>query len=111
MDGNLLPDEDLFLMTNVHPKRTGLPFVVYISEKGGARHDARVKVAAAEGPPNWKAVVSVRPSVAVLEGALSGRELAALTAWVELNRETIVLHWAGGFDDSADVIAALKPIA
>ena len=35
----------LFEMANLRPERTGLPFVVFISQKGGARHDVRVTVA------------------------------------------------------------------
>jgi hypothetical protein len=36
--------EGLFEMANLSPKRTGLPFVVWISPKAGAPHDVRVKV-------------------------------------------------------------------
>ena len=36
--------EDLYTMSNLSPRRTGLPFVVWISPKGGALHDVRVKV-------------------------------------------------------------------
>jgi hypothetical protein len=35
----------LFEMANLRPERTGLPFVVFISQRGGARHDVRVKLA------------------------------------------------------------------
>ena len=39
------PDEDdFYFMANLFPATTGLPFVVWISERGGARHDIRVKV-------------------------------------------------------------------
>ena len=36
--------EDLFTMSNLSPRRTGRPFVVWVSPKGGAPHDVRVKV-------------------------------------------------------------------
>lgn len=36
--------EALFEMANLSPKRTGLPFVVWISPKAGAPHDIRVEV-------------------------------------------------------------------
>ena len=43
---NLVEDEAegraLFEMANLRPERTGLPFVVFISQKGGAQHDVRV---------------------------------------------------------------------
>ena len=37
-------DEAFFEMANLFSKHTGLPFVVWISYKGGAQHDIRVKV-------------------------------------------------------------------
>src|SRR5690242_5464722 len=36
--------EDFFLTANLSPMFTGLPFVVWISMRGNARHDIRVKV-------------------------------------------------------------------
>src|SRR5437016_1072528 len=58
-------------MANLRPERTGLPFVVFISQKGGARHDVRVKVApGAKARPSEMVTVEVRPSVRVLRGAL-----------------------------------------
>ena len=33
-----------FEMANLRPDRTNLPFVVWVSQKDGARHDVRVKV-------------------------------------------------------------------
>src|ERR1041384_506167 len=37
-------DGGLFEMANLFSKHTGLPFVVWISYRGAARHDVRVKV-------------------------------------------------------------------
>jgi hypothetical protein len=93
-------------MSNVQPADSGLPFVVYISEKQG-RHDVRVKVGK---PPNFTASVSVRPSVEVVAGALSNRELELVRQWIELNREVIVAHWDGQLASSRDVLNALKPL-
>ncbi len=36
-----------FEMANLRPTTTGQPFIVFISQRGAARHAARVKVAAA----------------------------------------------------------------
>jgi hypothetical protein len=35
----------LFKMANLRPRRTGLPFAVFISQKGEVRHDVRVNLA------------------------------------------------------------------
>jgi hypothetical protein len=42
-------------MANLSPRRTGLPFVVWISPKGGATHDVLISVA-------------FRPEVHVVDG-------------------------------------------
>ena len=61
--------EGLFEMANLSPKRTGLPFVVWISPKAGAPHDVRVKVS--KGPKvNTSELVwvAIRPDVRVVGG-------------------------------------------
>src|SRR4030095_15453799 len=69
--------EDLFQMANLAPKRTGLPFVVWIFQKGVGQNDVRVKVA-----PGLKALssefisVTVRPDVRVVgPGSISANHL------------------------------------
>jgi hypothetical protein len=98
-----LPDaeieEDFFDMANLSPTLTGLPMVVWISECGRARHDARVKVSLIHGRrahPDQTASVSVRPAVDVVAGRpLDPRDLALVQRWIELNRETILAYWNG----------------
>jgi hypothetical protein len=65
---------DLFEMANLSPTLTGLPMVVWISERGRAGHDARVKVSLTHGRrarPDRTASVSVGPEVEIV----AGREL------------------------------------
>jgi hypothetical protein len=91
-------------MVNLRPGRTGLPFVVFISPKGRARHDVRVKVGT---PPNFTAAVSVRPEVALMAGELDNSSLLRLAAWIELNRDIIIQHWDGVMA-TKDAEAAIK---
>src|SRR4051794_41065685 len=90
-------DSDLlFEMANLSPKRTGLPFVVWISPRGNARHDVRVKVSA--GPravPSEMVSVAIRPQVRVIEGEMKASDLALLRQWVELNRDVLIRYWEG----------------
>jgi hypothetical protein len=61
-------------MTNIHPRSSGLPKTVWISPRGRARNDMRVKVCRVPGNrmiPEDAAVVGVRPSPALIEGPLS----------------------------------------
>ena len=55
MRGMEMKIEAPFEMANLFPKHTGLPFVVWISYRGGARHDvARQGVAQHQSHAHWK---------------------------------------------------------
>jgi hypothetical protein len=104
--------EGLFETANLSPKRTGLPFVVWISPKAGAPHDVRVKVS--KGPkvhPEELISVAIRPDVHVVgAGNMTAQDFALLKRWVELNQDVIVKYWNGEIEYTEDAIAALKPI-
>jgi hypothetical protein len=104
--------EGLFEMANLSPKRTGLPFVVWISPKAGAPHDVRVKVS--KGPKvhtSELVSVAIRPDVHVVgSGDLSGHDLALLRQWVELNRDVLIRYWDGDIEYTEDAIAALTSL-
>jgi hypothetical protein len=98
-------------MANLRPERTGLPFVVFISQKGGARHDVRVKVArAAKVRPSEMTTVALRPSVRVLRGALDPLDLALLKQWFELNKDVLIAYCDGIIEYTEDAIDAIRPI-
>ena len=60
--------EAFFDMANLFSKHTGLPFVVWISCRGGAQHDVRVKVSPSpRALPSQMASVAVRPSTRLVE--------------------------------------------
>jgi hypothetical protein len=101
--------EDLYLMSNVQPAESGLPFVVYISEQQG-QHDVRVKVAAGPKAPPFVASVSLRPTIELVAGKLSNRDVALVRQWIELNKDVIIAHWEGRMPSSRDVLNALKPL-
>ena len=105
--------EDLFELANLSPALTGLPMIVWISERGRARHDARVKVSLVHGRrarPDRTASVSVRPTVEVVAGPdVDRRDLELVQRWVELNRDTIIAYWDGDLLTD-EVIARLKPV-
>ena len=104
--------EDLFLISNLSPKRTGLPFVVWISPKGGATHDVRVQVSRSpKAMPSEFITVTVRPTVQVLGlGTITGRELEMLTRWIELNRDVLIKFWDGRIEYTEDVLTQLQSI-
>lgn len=116
MDGLSLPFDELsyedgqFEMANLRPRTTGLPFVVFISQRGGARHDVRVKVAPDPNPPKFRASVSVRPGVEIMAGDLAAADLELVRAWIDHNRDVLVRYWEGDIAFTEDAIEALRPL-
>lgn len=84
--------------------------MVWISVRGNARHDVRVKVS-----PGTKAQeeglisVGIRPTIQAIDGKLSPGDMALLTIWIELNRTTIIQYWNGEID-TIDAMASLRPV-
>jgi hypothetical protein len=100
-----------FETANLRPERTGLPFIVFISQKGGARHDVRIEVArAARVRSSEMITVAVRPSVRVVRGRLDAHDLDLLTQWVDLNRDTLIDYRKGIIEYTEDAMSAIKPI-
>jgi hypothetical protein len=102
--------EALFDMANVRPERSGLPFIVWISAKGAARHDVRVKVAYPPRIQDFAASVSVRPDVRVVAGALPAQDLDLLERWIVRNRDVLVQYWNGDIPYTEDALNALLPL-
>jgi hypothetical protein len=103
-------DQSPFRVFNIRPELSGLPFIVWISEKGGARHDVRVKVSPGPRVREFAATISVRPQIEIIAGELSTENLRAVRAWIELNRETIIKYWNGEILYTDEALAALKPL-
>ena len=103
--------DELFEMANLSSKRTGLPFMVWISTKEGTQHDVRVEVSKGRKvqPSEWVSV-ALRPTVRVVGGEMSGHDLTLLKKWIELNRDVIIKYWDGDIEDTQDAIDALKRI-
>jgi hypothetical protein len=101
-----------FDMANLRPERTGLPFVVFISQRGGARHDVRIKLSRAPRVrPSELVTVAVRPVPRVVQGHVSGPEFDLVRQWIELNEAVLVDYWNGVIEYTEDVLSALRPIS
>jgi hypothetical protein len=109
--GNVETDE-LFEMANLYPRTTGLPMTVWVSPRGNARHDVRVKVNTSHGNQmivDNTAVVGVRPAPHIVTGRLSTADQEAVSTWITLNELAIVAYWDGNID-TAELIQMLKPL-
>lgn len=93
--------DDLFEMANLYPRTTGLPMTVWVSPRGNARHDARIKVHRVHGDhmaPDNTSVLALRPAPRVIIGELSPADEAAACAWAAKNLDVLIAYWNGEID-------------
>ena len=87
-----------FDMANLYPRDTGLPMTIWVSPKGRARHDVRIKVCTTPGDrmdPTNTAVVAVRPSPRLINGELARADVEIVARWIEANSAALVGYWDG----------------
>ncbi|MBX9699074.1 MAG: hypothetical protein K2X74_06540 [Acetobacteraceae bacterium] len=104
--------DGLFEMANLYPRTTGLPMTVWVSPRGGARHDVRVKVCRVPGDRmviEDAASVAVRPEPVLVEGELDTASLAAVSSWIRLNQDVLVAYW-DGTADTAELVQRLQRV-
>ncbi len=104
--------DDQFEMANLYPRHTGLPMTVWVSVKGGAQHDARIKANMAHGnqmDASNTAVFGVRPQPRLLHGQMSTRDTQAVCDWITLNNQVIMDYWLG-LADTIELGQRLKPL-
>jgi|SRR5579863_2815661 len=107
-----IASEDIFEMANLYPRTTGLPMTVWVSPRGNARHDARIKVNMAHGNQmniDNTAVVGVRPSPRLIAGQLPPEDERAVSDWITLNAAAIIAFWNGDID-TLELTQTLKPL-
>lgn len=93
--------DELFEMANLFPRTTGLPMTVWVSPRGNARHDVRVKVNMTHGDQMNianTAVIGVRAAPHIIAGQLSSSDEQAVLEWVALNADSLVEYWEGRID-------------
>ena len=100
-----------FGMANLRKERTGLPFIVFISQRDAARHDVRVKVA--PGPkvrPDQMTSYALRPFRRVEGDGVTSAEEDLLRRWLDVNHAVIVDYWNGDIEYTEDAIDRLKAL-
>jgi hypothetical protein len=109
--GDAIAGQATFDMANLRPERTGLPFVVCVSQRGGARHDVRIKLARSPRVrPSEMITVAVRPAPRVIRGRVSAHEFELVGKWLDLNADVLVDYWNGVIAYTEDVMDALRPL-
>jgi hypothetical protein len=90
--------DELYEMANLDPAETGLPMTVWVSPRGRARYDARVKVNRSHGPRMTitnTATVALRPMPRLVTGQLAPADQQAVFRWVSLNEDALVAYRNG----------------
>jgi hypothetical protein len=111
-DAEALETDDLFEKANLFPRTTGPPMTVWVSPRGNARHDVRIKVNLTHGNQmnvGNTAVVGVRPTPRLIAGRLSQDDEQAVFRWISLNAPALVAYWEGQID-TVQLGHMLKPI-
>jgi hypothetical protein len=102
----------IYETANLRPDTTGLPFVVWISQRAGARHDVRVKAAHSPKAKDAAdlATYAVSPFRHVEGPRMSSDEEKLLQRWVELNQQALVDFWDAKIEYTEDELKALRRI-
>ena len=98
---NTIESDELFELASLYPRTTGLPMTVWVSPRGNARHDVRIKVNVTHGNQMTvenTAVVAVRPAPHLIAGRLSTDDQHAVFNWIALNATAIIGYWDGDID-------------
>jgi hypothetical protein len=91
-------EEPPFEMANLYPRDTGLRMTVWVSPRGNARHDVRIKVCTTPGDrmdATNTAVVALRPRPRVVQGELVADDFAAVARWIASNEPALIGYWNG----------------
>jgi hypothetical protein len=100
-----------FGMANLRRKTTGLPFIVFISQKDEARHAARVKISPEPRVrPDEMSSYSVSPFEWKEGPRLSKAEEKLLGGWIDLNARVLLDYWNGQIEYTEDAIDQLKAV-
>ena len=96
-------------MANLRPEKTGLPFIVFISQRDDASHDVWVKVSPAPRiRRDQMGSYALRPSVEWKAGwQMSRKDEQLLEQWVELNRKVLIEYWDGAIEFTEDAMDRL----
>lgn len=107
-----LRGENLYEMANLGPKKTGLPYGIWISHKGSARHGPRIK-AYPNGYSDKKAVIVIsvdsNPSVIRRPRSpkVSAQNVNRLIEYVKKNEGILRQYWDDNDMDTDDLVAGL----
>lgn len=102
---------DPYVMANLSSRTTGLPLTVWVSQRGHASHDARIKVSLTPGKMNIDNLVTVgiRPEPWRVTDGLGNADFEQIARWIKLNETTLLEYW-DEIIDTGELIGKLKKV-
>lgn len=107
--------EDLepFEMANLRQKTTGLPMVIWLSEKGHTQHGPRIKASKNHSDKmdihDAVSVSITSPPDIVAGTGLNPKDFEAVSRYIELNKKVLLQYWNYEID-TAELIGSLKSL-
>ena len=109
-----IDDSNVYEMANIQPDDSGLPYIVNVMNKGGAKHGPRVKVSNIVGTYafNDNFTITVDPYPRIIGKSKVGLEVEKLIIdWVKLNYTHIHAIWnSNGTMSGTEIDAGFKKI-
>ena len=98
-------------MSNLRPEKTGLPFIVFISQRDDAPHDVRVKVSPSPRVRiDQMGSYGLRPFAHRVGPRLTTPEERLLERWLAMNQKVLIDYWDGAIEYTEDATSRLLPI-
>ena len=107
----LVEGQATYGIANLLSERTGLPFIVFISQRNDARHAGRVKVS-----PDPRVAKDRMSSYSLSLFAhkagsrLTGAEERQPERWIALNLAVLEDYWVGAIEYTEDALAQLRSL-
>ena len=102
-------EEALSEMANLRPRTTGLPFIVFVGQQGGARHGPRIEISPLPRHDPEQAVTITLDDPPRPLGPVARRDLELAASWIALNRDAIEAYWTGAIPLTEELIERLRP--
>ncbi len=100
-----------FDMANLRQRTAGLPFVVWVSQRGNDPHDVRVKMGYfAKVFPSRMGTYGIRPFQFINGQRLASADGKLLEQWIARNVDVLVGYRNGDIEYTEDLIDQIKPV-
>lgn len=113
---NRLRGCELWAMSNLGPRATGINVTIFVSPRGRARHGPRIKVGQqiSKGNLNFSMTISQTPQVVAgqknVAKILDAKTLAMVTKWVQKNEKHLIEFWFGKIQYIEDLLPLLEKV-